>query len=467
MSTHHPNDNTPIPSTMSKERGCSSLWGLAPSDAGTRGTRGPVEEFFQDRVCGTKIACSAWADAFEHERDQPAIVTGTVDGSWVSGSDLPFNHSSHDWVFEVDLDDGFLGYHSDKNPTNAAGRQLLHCEWELNALRNAYGHLPSAGDRVWVAGRWAFDCAHPDNCKTEIHPPQAVASWRAEPFVDEISGDPVDGIQIKVIVSGHGGVCHRTKTAAKDLRFAVPIPASPGPSAELVIEVDSNGENPEVIPHIDAQDHRADILLPFRSGDDLPTTSAYLAAVEIGWRNPASQDQWKRVVVRLDSLTVLHTHDIRPVGDGEWHLWANINGTWHQLLNDRRVTKGQTMDLAGKEIPLTLARPASLDEPVISISSTGWEGDSIDTICMFEDAPAEGARGFPELPDLPSIPDIPDRDEVFAWMLAQAGKLQNERLGQLRAAHTWDELAGGGSFVAESDFSGGPDFELRYSVRAQ
>ena len=43
-------------------------------------------------------------------------------------------------------------------------------------------------------------------------------------------------------------------------------------------------------------------------------------------------------------------------------------------------------------------------------------------------------------------------------MLAQAGKLQNERLGQLRAAHTWDELAGGGSsLVMESDFSGGPD----------
>src|SRR2546422_1463814 len=46
---------------------------------------------------------------------------------------------------------------------------------------------PSVGDRVWVAGRWIFDCGHPNTpdgtqthvkFSTEIHPPRALVTFR-------------------------------------------------------------------------------------------------------------------------------------------------------------------------------------------------------------------------------------------------------------------------------------------------
>jgi hypothetical protein len=44
---------------------------------------------------------------------------------------------------------------------------------------------PAVGDRVWVSGRWIFDCGHPSSSNipevqfsTEIHPPRALVAFR-------------------------------------------------------------------------------------------------------------------------------------------------------------------------------------------------------------------------------------------------------------------------------------------------
>jgi hypothetical protein len=85
--------------------------------------------------------------------------------------------------------------------TDNTGRTCLHTdmevEWdnaslmdEKEGFQRDWGAVPefvwpAVGDRVWVMGRWIFDCGHPsseskDGVKfsTEIHPPRALVTYR-------------------------------------------------------------------------------------------------------------------------------------------------------------------------------------------------------------------------------------------------------------------------------------------------
>jgi len=124
--------------------------------------------------------------------------------SEVSEEELPWNHDTHDFTFKVVPDlayshllsswvnksDGSIGFHTD-----------MEVEWENASLmdeqpegfQRIWGAAPefvwpAVGDRVWVEGRWIFDCGHPnvsdDNdtayvqYSTEVHPPRALATFR-------------------------------------------------------------------------------------------------------------------------------------------------------------------------------------------------------------------------------------------------------------------------------------------------
>jgi hypothetical protein len=458
MPTTLPPDNAPIPATLARERGCSPLWGVIPTGEEPEATRGPLD-WLRDRACGSRIACSAWVDAFASSTDQPLIVAGHAVTSHVSNSDLPFNHSSHDWVIDVDTDDAYRRYHSDANPVGPNGRMLLHTEWELNALRDAWAWLPAAGDRVWIAGRWVFDCAHPEKCRTEIHPPQALASWGPGTFVDDVTGAPVEGVQVKAIVSANGGVCFRWEEAAKPLRFAVALPARPSGNAEPILLSESNKSSPSIGPVVEGPEPYVEITLPYAPGDELPW-EPYLATIHLGWRSAADTREWRRVRVNLESVRILHTHDLPPDRAGEWNLWARINGTWRQLLRDRKVGQSATIPLEGATAVLDIPMPEDSTRPVLSIETTGWEGDAIDKICRFDGAPEATRR-------LPDLPGLPDRDDVLKWIVRQAGKVQNERLGHLLAEHRWDDLDAPGRFIRESSHHGRPDFALEYTIEPE
>src|SRR4029077_8720155 len=97
---------------------------------------------------------------------------------------------------------------------------------------------PASGDRVWVMGRWVFDCGHPAadsrqyvKFSTEIHPPRALVTYRLNhtalsslnnPLSQRwlpVTGDPVTlppdapntgptnvpATEADVFVSGNGG----------------------------------------------------------------------------------------------------------------------------------------------------------------------------------------------------------------------------------------------------------------------
>jgi hypothetical protein len=102
--------------------------------------------------------------------DQPVVAEGVVHDSHVSYQDWPF---SHDFTFELELDEQYEELCSDANAKEAEPgevKPVIEVEWETKYFPSRY--WPVDGDRVWVLGRWIFDCAHPP-CATEIHPPQA------------------------------------------------------------------------------------------------------------------------------------------------------------------------------------------------------------------------------------------------------------------------------------------------------
>ncbi|MBZ5629819.1 MAG: hypothetical protein LAO06_13250 [Acidobacteriia bacterium] len=182
--------------------------------------------------------------------DEPVILEGVVihppgnesptdqSTAEVAEEDIPWNHYTHDFTFKVAPDlpfqyllsswarypgQTFPGLNADQCsllggtyngttcvlkapevcPDGSMGDTCHHSdmevEWEnASAMKinddddRTWGGLPefawpAPGDRVWVVGRWIFDCGHPGTDTgekayvkfgTEIHPPRAVAAIR-------------------------------------------------------------------------------------------------------------------------------------------------------------------------------------------------------------------------------------------------------------------------------------------------
>src|SRR6266700_7638784 len=198
--------------------------------------------------------------------------------SEVSEEDVPWNHSTHDFTFKVVPDPLYQHLLSSWtrykgvafpliNPsdpteiaacTQAGGKVVgdncivipaeqctenpdtpfadtchhtdMEVEWENASLMDENGDFqrtlgavpefvwPGVGDRVWVSGRWIFDCGHPSvpaaasndfvQFRTEIHPPRAVVTFRLnhpalDSFpVDRISAPSFAGPQSNLPVTG-------------------------------------------------------------------------------------------------------------------------------------------------------------------------------------------------------------------------------------------------------------------------
>ena len=131
--------------------------------------------------------------------------------SEVAELDTPWSHYTPDKTMDVKPDPGYL--HLLSTGVGADGTMSPHpfieVEWEealaYQQLRLSLGDpggwgsipswaWPSVGDRVWVEGRWIFDCGHPGfpsdaqgnaltdpafvNFASEIHPPRALVTFR-------------------------------------------------------------------------------------------------------------------------------------------------------------------------------------------------------------------------------------------------------------------------------------------------
>ncbi|MGH7452440.1 MAG: hypothetical protein ACRENG_13925, partial [bacterium] len=118
----------------------------------------------------------SWVSADDHET---RTVEGILHESKVTHEDFPFKpwHTNYDWQLFVRSDKQYTYLNS---PENYDGGAVIECEWDSGFLPS--WAWPQRGNRVWVVGRWVYDCGHLENGyhRTEIHPPKAVASFRTE-----------------------------------------------------------------------------------------------------------------------------------------------------------------------------------------------------------------------------------------------------------------------------------------------
>ncbi len=133
--------------------------------------------------------------------------------SLVNWQDTPWYHFTHDQNFVVRPDPGYGNLRASflKADGTTEIQDLIEVEWENAAhMVDQWGDnwewgampdyvWPSARDRVWVEGNWIFDCGHPGRdeevdralvrYRTEIHPPQAVVTFR----LNHTSGEFING----------------------------------------------------------------------------------------------------------------------------------------------------------------------------------------------------------------------------------------------------------------------------------
>jgi hypothetical protein len=194
----------------------------------------------------------------------PKEATTDQSPSEVAEEDLPWNHYTHDKTLDVVPDPGYKHLLSSYVLANGTrqSHDSMEVEWENGSVGAemvndsispaddfVWGGLPefawaSVGDRVWIAGRWIFDCGHPGSAdssqvefSSEIHPPRVMVVYRLKHRVallntglegDQGTGElapsswlPVTGgatalpvTEADILVSGNGGgandICNLT-----------------------------------------------------------------------------------------------------------------------------------------------------------------------------------------------------------------------------------------------------------------
>jgi hypothetical protein len=348
--------------------------------------------------------------------DPPVVVEGTVSLSKVTYEDFPFNHKSHDHNFDVIVDPKYMGFVGTANDKINGQPRIMEMEWEIGTRNTGITDRfpkefwPMEGDRVWMQGRWIFDCGHysadltnPRNPRyygfnTEVHPPSAVAFTRLEPilFPGYRQAQIFPAAVTHIYIHGQGGY-YNTPVGGRNYEFDIPMPQKPSsilPTTQLryvVLGLPFGGPAPIVTPK--PQENKAHVAIPL-SGIAASPNLKYGAIVASTWTDqrfrPISTEGYRTLKVTFDSIQVYNDHDPFGSGSGEWYnLWVGVNGRWIELsgpsghygLNDvddgdvKVFNLGATGGPEGGRKSVTLMVP---EKGALKIRTTGWERDAVD-----------------------------------------------------------------------------------------
>lgn len=234
-------------------------------------------------------------------------VEGKLIRSFQTWTDFPVAqwHQWYDWNFHVEPAVGYrhlpgpankLEGLGGKTPVVKGASNTMECEWDTGAFSKVQNFEPSmfradwswpmAGDFVWIAGRWIYDCGHAaidpktgaeEFVRTELHPCAAVASarWEGVEFksdLTEIIWPPgsdekatfrpakdtpaVPGIRFMFFASRKGGYKNFSSLAnpnsvfEKNYRFIVDVPSFDAQNRTAAIgATPENAENTLVSPN--------------------------------------------------------------------------------------------------------------------------------------------------------------------------------------------------------------------------
>jgi hypothetical protein len=360
-----------------------------------------------------------YADAGCRESPKPNIqgIYGEVRFSKVESLDLFIDHDWHDFNTFVKLigdasslnssanqknNNSFLCYNdTDKSCPSIRGETLLEMEWDMKHYPEKF--WASAGDSVWTMGRYVWDCGHPPDYHTEIHPPSAIALTRLEPYVFAGDASPsftnttvvyihgrsglknynyktVDGVE-SIVFNGYRDV----PVANQAYQFDIPLPAKPpgftGAPVAKVVELPFGGPSP--VLQIDSSQRVVHVKYPLNLGDASPDRK-FGAVIVSGWRAPIASVNFRTLEVKVEQLQILKAHN--AISASDWHLWLNVNGQWTQLeglqteskaplgidrLLDLEGLLGKQREPANINKTLTVVVPET-DDARLTIQVAGW-----------------------------------------------------------------------------------------------
>ena len=288
-------------------------------------------------------------------------VYGNVRFTQLASLDLFIDHDWHDFNLFVKFDgeayylnsiansknnNSFLCYDPGDKGCSVKGETLMEVEWDTKHYPERF--WGSAGDRVWMTGRYIWDCGHPNGYHTEIHPPHALALTRLEPQI--FAGDNSPSLTNKTYVYIHGksgmkdynfktvqGVesvifngYRDAAVANRDYEFDVPLPPKPagyrGQATAEVSELPFGGPRPEL--SIDPSQKFMHVKYPLKLSDSSPERK-FGAIIISGWRAPISAVRFRKLRIHVEQIQILKPHNVVSLSD--WKLWLNINGQWTEL----------------------------------------------------------------------------------------------------------------------------------------
>ena len=224
-------------------------------------------------------------------REDFAGETRTVEGilarSHITYTDFPFRpwHTFYDWNFHVRVDRQYTYLHSPTNVLDDDG--LIECEWDTAFLPD--WAWPQDGSRVWMVGRWIYDCGHPtaNGHKSEIHPPKALVSFRSEAVQFDGNQGPVRANQAVLFIGRDGGYWRQP---INDQNYAFDLYLPPKPYEEAVPVLKTEPQTgalpvqPQFTPFPAGAPRALRVVIPLKGVEPHPEN--YGAIISAGWSDP-------------------------------------------------------------------------------------------------------------------------------------------------------------------------------------
>lgn len=312
--------------------------------------------------------------------DNYQVAEGRVVESKVNYEDYPPDHASHDWNVEVALDDNYNRLSSPANGQDS-GKWLIEMEWETKSYPREF--WPIIGDRVWMLGRWVFDCGHRPY-RTELHPLIASAVTRDAPAI--FTGDVAPSVTKKtyVYINGDGGYYKDSTVTNRDYEFDIDVGSKPSPGATLraeIIATPYGGPTPSLT--LFPGEKRVHVSYPLSTVKSASPGQKFGAIILAGWREQTLSKGYRELRVTLDNVRINNNHAL--ISREDWHMWVQIGDQWVEVLRTKRtpglpppavenglVGRGQTVPLG---MSVTVIVP---EDRTLTLRTTGWASGHID-----------------------------------------------------------------------------------------
>ncbi len=321
----------------------------------------------------------AWVDVSPKDH-RARTIEGVLLKARVTETDFPLKpwHTFYDWNFFVHVDPQYtylvheLSRKENSTKFLGVGREdIIECEWD-SAFVPLWA-VPQEKCRIWMLGRWIYDCGHPEEGvavgrhRTEIHPPQAIASFRSEAAKLPGTAGPTQVTRAAIYIGRKGG--YIDQAINRDYAFDLHLPPNPKNGAEPVFLSEpppgTTGPlpvEPRLTP-IPARNPRLfRVEIPLRT---MPKLEEYGVIITAGWSNGAAGGNSRIRQVRVTIDKVLRD----KLGEFErpnWLFFISINARWH------RLDLGSTENRVNVKEDLTLH-----DSDAIQITACGFERRNI------------------------------------------------------------------------------------------